>query len=97
MNIAVHRVVHGGDVLGVTRDRGVGHDWIGIWGFINRLQLQPLVMDPKIRWLDILGIAFVFMRSIHRFTSSSFSLKGKQKQITYSIILQELFSIKVSL
>lgn len=96
MNVAIHRVVNGCDVLGITRDWGIGHDWIGIWRFVNRLQLQPLVMDPKIRWLDVLGIAFVFMRPIHRFTSSSFSVKDKKK-ITYPIFLQELSSMKVSL
>lgn len=35
MDIAVHGIINWGDVLGVARDWGIRHDWIGIWRFIN--------------------------------------------------------------
>lgn len=76
MDIAVHRVVNWCDVLGITRDWGVCHDWIGIWRFINGFKLQPLMMNPKVRRFDILRIPFVFMGSIHRLAGSSLPLKA---------------------
>lgn len=79
MDIAVHGIIHRGDVLGVARDRGVCHDGIGIWGFINGFELQPLVMDPKVGRFDIFGVPLVLVGAIDRFAGSSF-LEGKQRR-----------------
>lgn len=72
VDIAVHGIVHRGDVLGVARDRGVCHDGIRIWGFINGFELQPLVMDPKVWRFDIFGVPLVLVGAIHGFAGGSF-------------------------
>lgn len=80
MDVAVHGVVHRCDVLGITRNWRICHDWIGIRRFINGFQLQSLVMNPQVRWFNILGIPFVFMRPIHRFASGTLPLKTTRKE-----------------
>lgn len=79
MDTAVHGIIHWGDVLGVARDRGVCHDGIGIWGFINGFELQPLVMDPKVGRFDIFGVPLVLVGAIDRFAGGSFP-EGKQRR-----------------
>lgn len=83
MDVAVHGIVHRGDVLGIARDRGVCHDGVGIWGFINGFELQPLVMDPKVWRFDIFGVALVLVGAVHGFAGGTFPGKeGKAKEIS---------------
>lgn len=98
MDIAVHRVINWGNILGITRDWGVRHDGVGIWRLIYGLQLQPLMMNPKVRGFDVLGIPFVFMRTIHGFAGSSLPLKGAKQIIKRKIFMdsyadRELLSV----
>lgn len=91
MDIAVHGIIHRGDVLGVARDRGVCHDGIGIWGFINGFELQPLVMDPKVGRFDIFGVPLVLVGAIDGFAGGSFP--GRKAKEMFSTCWKSNFSL----
>lgn len=87
MDVAVHGIVHRGDVLGVAGDGGVCHDGIGVWGFINGFELQPLVMDPKVWRFDIFGVALVLVGAVHGFAGSSFP--GRESKGDFPHLLEK--------
>lgn len=75
----IHCGVHWGDVLRSSGDWRVGHDGVGFGWFINSFELQALVVNPEVRWLQIFGIALVFVGSIGRLAGRTFP-EGHIKQ-----------------
>lgn len=65
MDIAIHGIVDWCDILRVPRDWSISHDRVWIWRLVNRLQLQPLMMDPQVRRLHVFAIALVLMGAVH--------------------------------
>lgn len=68
----IQGAVYRSDVLGGTRNRRVRHDRIGLRGLVDGFELQALMMDPKIRRLEVFRVAFVLVRSIAGLASCPF-------------------------
>lgn len=80
MGVAVHAAVSRCDVLGGAGDRRFGHDRVGVWRLVHGLEFQPLVMNPKIRWLQVFGVSLVFMGAIRGLWGSALSARGRTWQ-----------------
>lgn len=52
------------DVLGGAGDGRLGHDRVGVWRLVRGFQFQPLVVNPKIRRLQVLGVSLVLVGAI---------------------------------
>lgn len=64
MGVVLQAAVGRRDVLRGAGDGCFGHDWVGVWRLVHGLEFQPLVVNPKIRWLQVFGVSFVFMGAV---------------------------------
>lgn len=64
VGVAVQAAVSRRDVLRGTGDGCFGHNRVWIWWLVHGLELQPLVVNPKIRWFQVLGVALVFVWAV---------------------------------
>ena len=61
---AVETTVGRRDVLGAAGDGRVRHGRVGVRGLVHGLELQPLVVDPQVRGLEVLGVALVLVGAV---------------------------------
>ena len=61
---AVEAAVGRRDVLGAAGDGRVRHGWVGVRGLVHGLELQPLVVDPEVGGLEVLGVALVLVGAV---------------------------------
>lgn len=64
MGIALQAAVSRRDVLRRARNGCFCHDRVGLRGLIHGLEFQPLVVNPEIGWLQVFGVAFVFVGAV---------------------------------
>lgn len=64
MGVAVQAAVSGRDVLRGAGDGRLGHDRIGVRRLVHGFEFQPLVVNPKVRWLQVLGVPLVLVGAV---------------------------------
>lgn len=74
VGVALQSAVSRGDVLWGAGNGGFSHDWVGVWRLVHGFKLQPLVVNPKIGWLQVFGVPLVFVRAVGRFWGSPLSI-----------------------
>lgn len=85
VGVALQATVSRRDVLWCAGDRRFGHDRVWLWGLIHGFEFQPLVVNPKIWWLQVFGVSLVFVGAIWRLWGSPFSAgenTGTHKSMT---------------
>lgn len=71
VRVALQAAIGRRDVLRGAWDGRLGHDRVGVWRLVHGLQLQPLVVDPQVGWLQVFGVALVFVGTVGRLGSGS--------------------------
>lgn len=64
VRVALQAAVGRRDVLGRAGDGRLRHDRVGIRRLVHGLQLQPLVVDPQVRRLQVFGVALVLVGTV---------------------------------
>lgn len=64
VGVVVETAVRRRDVLRGARDGGFRHDRVGVRRLVHGLELQPLVVNPKIRRLQVFGVSFVLVGAV---------------------------------
>lgn len=64
MGVSIQAAIGRRDVLRGAGDGRLGHDRVGIWRLVHGFELQPLVVNPKIRWLQVFGVSLVFVGAV---------------------------------
>lgn len=64
VGVVVEAAVSRRDVLRGPRDGRFRHDRVGVRRLVHGLELQPLVVNPKIRRLQVFGVSFVLVGAV---------------------------------
>lgn len=80
VGVAVEAAVRRRDVLRGPGDGGLRHHRVGLRRLVHGLELQPLVVNPKIRRLQVFGVSFVLVGAVGRLGGGAFSMGWREKR-----------------